>query len=160
MVRPALLVALLVLGPAGLIELDPSEGEAASDLAHYTSEETVRTAEVARLAYVEVLDVPWVRDGGTRKWDLATGPDLALAVRTADGYEYAESRGSAAPDVVQGDFPVSFRVTTGPGGGGLVDVGAPLVLYVSDHDRTGSDLMRVASRIVQNPAIAPALPGT
>ena len=140
MTRALLLAALLL--PAnlstGLIELDPSGGEGRSDLAYYSAPDVIREAETARLAYVELLDVPWTRDGGTRKWDLMTGPDLALTVRTSDGYEYAESRGPAASDVRRGDFPLEFAVS---GVEGFAPTDAPLVLYVSDYDRTGSDLM-------------------
>ena len=123
--------------PSGTITLDPSEGEGFSDLAYHTSAGVVRAAREARLAYLVLDDVPWARDGGTRKWDLATGPDLELVVRGPDGREVAESRGPAAADVAPGDFPLAFEVTGGP----AVPVGARLALYVSDHDRTGSDLM-------------------
>ena len=136
MLRLLPLAALLAL-PTGGITLDPSGGEGRSDLAFYSSPEVIDGAETARLAYVELLDVPWTRDGGTRKWDLMTGPDLALTVRSADGYEFAQSTGAAVWNVEQGDFPLEFAVNGTP----LIDVGAPLVLYVSDYDRTGSDLM-------------------
>lgn len=138
--RRPLLLAVLVLSPSvsaqtGRVSLDESEGEMASDHAHYADPADVSAAATARVLSVVIDRVPPSKPNG-RGWDVATGPDLEVQVMTTDGYEYARSDGPLVQDVTGERLPVHL-VVEGP----EVAVDQQLVVRVFDHDRTGSDLM-------------------
>ena len=130
-----LFLAFVAAAASGVITLDESGGEYASDLAFYTEPETIRDAETARLVLIELNRVPESKPSG-RGWDVMTGPDLELRLLTGDGFEFATSDGPLLSNVEANDLPVSFAVD-----GREVSVDETFVLRVFDHDRTGEDLM-------------------
>jgi hypothetical protein len=136
MLRTVLLLSLLPVVLPGRITRDPSDGEGASDLAAHTTPSMVREAVHATPVHIVLNEIPFTRRGGTRKWDMATGPDLELVLRAGENVTVALSDGAAVSDVTEDDLPLWFSIEAD-----ALPMDAMLVLDAADWDATGTDHM-------------------
>lgn len=134
----ALAALVLLASPAtAQVRLDPSGGEAAADLAEVADPDAIRSARRAFVSYIHLSAIPFVREGGDRKWDVSTGPDFLLVVRDTQGNTIAETRLPVVEDVRTDDLPLPFKL-----GAQVSDFERAYALAVYDHDDwTSNELM-------------------
>lgn len=134
-----LLVTVSLSAPADAqyVRLDPSGGEAPDDFAADANPDLIGGAQRAYVAYVVLDQIPFVREGGTKKWDAMSGPDLIVRVVDTQGNAIATTTAPVVEDVRTDALPLSFELNAQ-----VSDLERVYAVEVLDHDEwSANELM-------------------